>query len=313
MKKTKVYLTFDIETITSRFSRNLDFQTTVLLGALTIAHELKKRNLNAVFFISMSPKFEGVDIEEYYDNLRMLINILKNFENIELAPHIHAFGIPMKFSTSSDSFDNYSAEQCIELLEFAKSFFGQCGVDVKSFRAGGFKICDQYYDVLSKSGYIASSTLDKLEKPVIDLVNSVRNPNSPRLENSGVTEYPVTSVWIRSIKRKSVLINLSPDFLTLSSVKGAFSDLNYINMNFHSFSMYSNRLIRENHKGLVIKNIQYLLFEKIIGVIGSSLGLKMYKAETVFHTELLVWLDHFTSDQFYTLFMGRNVERNVEG
>ena len=51
MKKTKVYLTFDIETITSRFSRNLDFQTTVLLGALTIAHELKKRNLNAVFLL----------------------------------------------------------------------------------------------------------------------------------------------------------------------------------------------------------------------------------------------------------------------
>lgn len=305
MKKTKVYLTFDIETITSRFSRNLDFQTTVLLGAITIAHELKKRNLNAIFFISMSPKFEGVDIEEYYDNLRMLINVLKHFENIELAPHIHAFGIPMNFATSSDSFDSYSAEQCTELLEFAKSFFGQCGVDVKSFRAGGFKICDQYYDVLSKSGYIASSTLEKREKPVIDLVNNVCNPNSPRYENSGIMEYPVTSVLIRSIKRRSELINLSPDFLTLRSVQGAFSDLNYINMNFHSFSMYSNRLIRENHKGLVIKNIQYLLFEKIIGVIGSRFGLRVYKAETVFHAELLVWLDYFGSDEFHTLFMGK--------
>ena len=51
--------------------------------------------------------------------------------------------------------------------------------------------------------------------------------------------------------------------------------------------------------------IQYLLFEKIIGVIGSRLGLRVYKAETVFHAELLVWLDYFASDEFHTLFMGK--------
>ena len=303
MKQKKVYLTFDIETVTTRFSKNLDFNSTVLLGALTIAQELKIRGLNGIFFISMSPKSAEANVKTYHAQLQGLIHLLKSFDNIELAPHIHACGLPMEFSTSSDQFGSYSYDQRVELLSYAKEFFSQCGVKVKTFRAGGFINGENYYHALHASGYKASSTLEKLAPPVIDMLQSVLSPNHPRLENPGIMEYPVTSVWLRSIKRKYELINLSPDFLTLESVKHSIQELDYINVNFHSFSMYSNRLIRENHHNLYSKNLQYLLAEKIIQFFGSFVGIKIIKEQTVFRRELSVWLDFFSHDKFTTLFM----------
>ena len=59
-------------------------------------------------------------------------------------------------------------------------------------------------------------------------------------------------------------MNLSPDFFKLSSVEVYLRELNYVNINFHSFSIYLNRLIRENLDGLFRKNISFLLFENTL-------------------------------------------------
>jgi hypothetical protein len=210
--------------------------------------------LKATFFVSLSPKMHEYSFEFYEYYLDLFFNSLKGFENIKIAPHIHGRNLPMDFSTKEDRFDKYNDEQQIALLNWAKKYFKKHGLEPNTFRSGGYFHTENYYENLSRANFSKSSLLFRQTKPTIDLVNKEVNISSPYVVKS-ITEYPVTSVKIRSIKRKIEVINLSPEFLTLESVKPYLEKLPYINMVFHSFSLQTPKLIREayNDKNMLGK------------------------------------------------------------
>ena len=61
----KVFISFDIETVVSKFSKNFDYKVTILQGALEIAKLLEEKKIKATFFISLSPKAKNKDIYKY--------------------------------------------------------------------------------------------------------------------------------------------------------------------------------------------------------------------------------------------------------
>ncbi len=300
----KIYLTFDIETIVSGISRNTNCLAGVYLSSMFIAEELRKRSLKATFFISLSSKQNKINQSEYSDFLIWLIQSLKAYENIKLEPHIHALNLPVKFSCKYDAFNKYNFEEQLELLLYAKDFFKKQDIDVCSFRPGGFQLNDSYYLSLHEAGYFNSSLLNKKETSNIDLIEDKFFETPPFLCNDGIKEYPVTSVKIRSIKRKVEILNLSPDFFTLESVKKYLLQLNYININFHSFSVFLNRLIRENHKNLIGNNLRFLFFENVVSKFLKSFSIDTINKKTVISKEFIKWIDFINENKFETFFIG---------
>ena len=57
-------------------------------------------------------------------------------ENIKIEPHIHAFNLPMNFSTNEDKFSSYSHKEQTDLLMWAKEFFANLGVNSRSKERG---------------------------------------------------------------------------------------------------------------------------------------------------------------------------------
>jgi hypothetical protein len=301
--KKEVYLTFDIEIVTAKFSKNSNYLSALFIAPLLIAKLLKDRNLKATFFVSLSPKMHEYSFEFYEYYLDLLFNSIKGFENIKIAPHIHGRNLPMNFSTKEDRFDKYNDEQQIALLNWAKQYFKKYGIEANTFRSGGYFHTENYYENLSKSNFNRSSLLFRQNKPNIDLVNKEVNISNPYTINS-ITEYPVTSVKIKSIKRKVEIINLSPEFLTLESVKPYLEKLPYINMVFHSFSLQTPKLIRENHSNLIWENLKYILFERTLNIILNSLNIYPIYKNTILKKELVKYLNYFkeNNDIFETKF-----------
>ena len=297
-----IFLSFDIETIVSPRSKNLNYRTTVTLGALKIAQMLSDRNLKGTFFISLSPKDESIDINEYLREVRYLVLSLKQYPNIDIQPHLHALNLPVSFECKSDHFSDYSREQQVELLVWAKQFFEELGVKVTGFRPGGFKSGVSYYKALKEAGYRFSSIVMNDCDADIDLVENKQNkiPQLHRFEE--IIEHRVSTVLVNSIKPGVVeKINLSPDFFRLSSVQDSFNNLDSLNVNFHSFSMFSNRLARENHHNQLRNNIRYYFFEKPITRLVKLFGLEVYSTDTIFSKELEVWLEEFKKEKYQTL------------
>lgn len=304
-KERSVYLTFDIETIVSRLSRTSSYFGNVYAGAMYMAHELKKRNQNATFFISLSPKQPEVAYKAYEDCLDLLINSLRAYDNIRLAPHLHAFNLPVSFPTASDSFSDYSLEQQVEMLAWAKDFFAQRGISTDWFRPGGYKINESYYEALEKTGYTVSSILERDKTPTINLSSGELNPNEIYDVSDGLREYPVTSLLIKSIKLgKEELVNLSPDFFTIESMSPYLEKLDYINVNYHSFSVFSNRLLRENHAGQFWKNLKFLTLERTVMRALSKMDFELINRHTTLRNELVSWLDWFEEKNYITKFLG---------
>lgn len=302
MNKKKVLISFDIETVVSKFSKNLDFRVTILQGALEIARTLEEKKLKSTFFISLSPKDKEKDIYEYLSEVRLLVKCLKNFEFVDIQPHLHALNIPVSFNCDSDDFSNYSLNQQVELLKWAKSFFSELGVNVSGFRPGGFKKGKLYYEALKLSGYTFSSTLNQRDPDIDFLPKQVYNHNLYS-NIDGIKEFNVSSVRVNSIKPGVIeIINLSPDFLSFSSIESYINQLDNININFHSFSMYSNRLARENHANQLINNVKYIFLQKPMQSICNMLGMRCYIEETIFRKELENWLCEFQKPQYETLF-----------
>ncbi len=300
----KIYLTFDIETIVSGISRNEDYLLGVYLSSMFMAEELRKRELKATFFVSLSSKQKNINQDEYTEFVKWLIFSLKPYDNIKIEPHIHAYNLPLSFECKYDEFDKYNHTEQLELLTYAKSFLEQEGVHASSFRPGGFSANDSYYVALKDAGYKNSSILQRDKDVNINLTNGkIIQGNVYSLKN-GIVEYPVTSVKIKSIKGSEEVINLSPDFLRLSSVEKYIRELEYININFHSFSIYLNRLIRENHKGLIWKNIKFLLFENVLKSILKFTNVRTYNKNTIMSKELLRWLDFIKKNKYNTYFIG---------
>lgn len=301
----KVYLTIDIETIVARFSRNSDYQAGVYWGALFLAEELRKRELKGTFFISLSSKQKKISNEDYSEMLDRLVFHLKSYPNIKLAPHIHAYGLPVSFNCASDKFKDYNDIQQKELLLFAKERFRSWGIDTDCFRPGGFSTSKDYYRVLEETGFRYSSIMERGCKPVIDMGAGGLSPNRVYLPEGNVTEYPITSVRIKSIKGRYELLNLSPDFFTLESVRDYLEKLEYICVNFHSFSVFLNRNVRENHSGQWMNNLRFVFGERPLSCFASFFNLRVYNDQTIMRQELLKWLDYFCDcSKFYTCFIG---------
>jgi len=303
--RKKVYLTFDIETVVTGFSYNPTYYASVLLGGLYIAEELKKRNQNGTFFISLSQKAKDIKYKDYVECLDILINSLKSYKNIRIEPHIHAFDLPTNFECKNDKFSAYEFNKQIELLKWAKDFFMNRGIEVSVFRPGGYNINDSYYDALHSAGYKMSSVLLKDERPSINILTNEVFQLAPIVKNNGVVEYPVTSVLIKSIKGgRTELLNLSPDFFTIDSINKYLNKLDVINVNFHSFSVFLNRMARENHKNQFLNNLSFLFVERLVNKVLKRSHIETINTNTIFRKEFIKWLDYFASEDCETFFLG---------
>lgn len=300
----KIYLTFDIETIVSGISRSENYLAGVYLASMYIAEELFKRDLKGTFFISLSSKQVNIDQKEYFECVKWLIHSLSFYKNIKIEPHIHAYNLPVSFDCKEDAFNKYNQIQQTELLTFAKDFFNNEGIYVESFRPGGFSANDSYYKSLFDAGYKNSSILEKNNKVNIDMMSGEVFQGKIYKSQFDIIEYPVTSVKIKSIKNKIEILNLSPDFFKLSTVEKYLRELNYININFHSFSIYLNRLIRENHNGLFLKNFKFLFFENILNKLLSPTNIQTINTNTVISKEFIKWLDFIKTENYKTFFIG---------
>jgi hypothetical protein len=299
----KIYLTFDIEPIVSRLSFNPTVYNNVVLGGLRIANDLKERGLKGTFYISLSKKSKSINSKEYYDGLDILLTALKGYPNISVQPHLHGFNLPVSFNTPKDQFETYNLEEQVELLSWAKDFLGSYGYEVNSFRPGSYSKNFHYYTALERAGYKISSTLIR-EKPSIDLNKKVILENQNIFKEGNIIEYPVTALKIKNIRGKEEIVNLSPDFFTLESIKFIFEKLDYLNINYHSFSVFANRLARENHKNMLSNNIFYYAFEKPVNWFFSKFEWEIVNKKTIFSNELGVWLDHIVENSYSTYFIG---------
>ncbi|GAA6133764.1 hypothetical protein NBRC116188_05530 [Oceaniserpentilla sp. 4NH20-0058] len=303
METKPVYLSFDIEVVVSKRSKNTESIITVVAGAMEIARLLEDRKLKGTFFVSLSSKDKSIDRDEYLSRVKFLIKSLSQFQHIEIQPHLHCHNLPMSFVSESDNFNDYTSQQQLQMLTWAKDVMAECGVSVTGFRAGGYKTDAKYYDVLKQAGYKYSSTLDQTLVPDIDLITGNCDRKPVVKEIDGIKEVNVTSVKVKSIKPGvTEVVNLSPDFFTIESVQPYFKALDFINVNFHSFSMLSNRLARENHKNQFSLNLRYMLLEKPFNQIARKLDLHTYQLNTVFAKELIKWLDEFQSSEYKTCF-----------
>lgn len=299
-----VYLTFDIETIVSGLSKSDNYIAGVYLGSMYIAEQLRIRNQKGTFFISLSSKQSAINQGKYLDCIKWLVQSLESYDNIRIAPHLHAYRLPMQFPCTTDDFGSYSESQQIDMLGYSREFFHELGIDCDSFRPGGFKRNEHYYNALKKAGFKYSSTLIKDNVATVDLINNKHQNLQPYYSSNGIKEYPVTSVRLKSIKGKIELVNLSPDFMSISSVAEQLMPLEYINVNFHSFSVYLNRLTRENHKGQLCNNIKFLFFEKVLNKILNKTSLQTINTNTIVKNSLVDWLDFFYNHQVKTKFIG---------
>ncbi len=300
----KIYLTFDMETIVSRLSFNPNIYTNLMLGSLYIAKELEKRALKATFFISLAPKTDHVDTQEYIDNAKMLIRALSSYKNIKLQPHIHMKNLPLSFETKSDLFSDYTLTQQVEALIWAKNIFLDCGVsEVDAFRPGSYSANEQYYQALKQAGYKYSSIMVK-ENIHYDMITKEITTQEPYTTKNGILEYPVTSLRFKSIKGKFETINLSPDFFTYESIEEVFEKSNYINVNFHSFSIFTNRFARENHPKQLLNNLKYFFFEKPLIKVLKSLGYEVINHQTLFRQSFDHWLKKLETYNSYTCVIG---------
>lgn len=301
----KVYLTFDIETIVSRLSRSRSYNVNVFQAAMYIAWELRKRDQKGTFYISLSPKMPGINYDAYADCIALLIQSLKSFNNIKLEPHLHVYGLPMTFDTSVDKFSYYNKFQQVELLEWSKGYFEKHDLRVENFRPGGYEVNDTYYEALQSSGFKTSSVLEKKKPAVIDLIERNVLPNKVYEPVNGLMEYPVTSVLMKSIKPGvKEVVNLSPDFFTIDSVVHYMEQLDYLNINFHSFSVFSNRLARENHHGQLANNLRFITFERQLSKTLDFFNMELLNKNSLFRTELLSWLDWLDEKNLKTYFIG---------
>ncbi len=299
MKKT-LRLTYDLETVTTGFSLSADYWHGVLMGALVLARELEKRDLKATFFLALSRKTALIPSKDFNGMLDTLVSSLRGFGNIRLQPHIHAFDLPVGFECKSDFFSDYSEEQQMELLAYAKDFFEKHGLKATAFRPGGYHLTEQYYRVLARSGFAVSSVLDSSLPPHIDLVDGKINVLAPEFKRSGVVEIPVTAVRINSIKHRIETVNLSPDFFALETICEQMEQLESLTINAHSFSMFIPRLMRETHKGQTSYNMKFMMFSRLFNRSLVRNGIfPMYK-DTMAGKENIRWLDYFARQNYET-------------
>ncbi len=300
----KIYLTFDIEPLVNKRSFNPTIYNSMVIGGTFIAKELEKRNLNGTFYISLSRKTSALNRRGYEEGLDLLLRVLSSFKNISVQPHLHAFDLPVGFETKSDLFGDYNFNEQVAMLKWAKEKLTSYGYKVDSFRPGSYSKNDQYYAALEKAGYQYSSVLDTTNHNVnIDFIDKTWRDTKPEAIRD-IIEFPVTSVKLKSIKGKTEVINLSPDFLTIESVAESIEKLNYINVNFHSFSVFTRKFLRENHKNIWFHNARYFLFDKPLNALLKAQNIETIAHNTVLQNEFIKWIEFISKRQYKTYFIG---------
>lgn len=299
-----IYLTFDIENIVTGLGYNPNNVVGMYLGAMYIANILKKNNLKGTFFISMSPKLKEVTYASHVLLLDWLIDSLKNYSNIKLAPHMHVHELPMDFDCKSDLWSDYSFEEQVELLSYAKDFFFKRGIIVDTFRPGGFFSNSDYYHALSMAGYKYSSTLNADMNVSIDMILNQVSSKIPYETKYSISEYPADSVRVKSIKGDIEVLNLSPDFFTIESMDQYFQSMDCLNVNFHSFSVFINRPIRENHRLQLMKNINFIVFERLMIKLLRNLNFEVIDGGTSPRLEFEKWIKYFVDKGYESYFIG---------
>ena len=201
---------------------------------------------------------------------------------------MHCLNLPLDYANKSDYFNDYSRTEQIEILGFGKRFLEDLDILVESFRPGGFKQNDYYYDVLKEVGYRFSSTLSKDIAPNINLVTGEINQTFDTNHN-GIVEFPVTSVYLNSVKGGHEIINLSPDFFEVESVYSEIKRLEKIVLNFHSFSLYHSRPVREVFQNRRKESLKHMIREFIIKKLAHRFQSDIL-TETIYQESLNNWV-----------------------
>lgn len=285
------YNTVDIEITDHRLSYSENLESNILLPYIKLAETFSQQGIKSTFFLSIAPKSRTLDWREYDRCLDLVCRINRaNFaEYIDIQPHMHCLNLPLSFTDKSDYFSDYNKEEQCEILKFGKRYLEDKGLDVRSFRPGGFRQNKHYYAVLKQAGFRYSSTLQPEREASIDLVNG-RTSNSFITEHDGVTEFPVTSVYLKSVKGGYEQINLSPDFFEYTSIADEVNKLDNIVLNFHSFSLYHSRPVRERFKRRRQETFKHLLREFLLKKLARTLQADIY-TNTIYRDSLEGWLE----------------------
>ncbi len=291
-----VYNTVDVEITDHRLSYSENLESNILLPYIKLAETFCQRGIKSTFFLSIAPKSLGLDWREYDRCLDLVCRLNQaNFgEFIDIQPHMHCLNLPLPFTRKSDYFSDYSADEQLEVLRFGKRYLEDKGLEVRAFRPGGFRQNQHYYDVLRQAGYRYSSTLQPEREANINLVEGCIN-NSFVSEHDGITEFPVTSVYLKSVKGGYELINLSPDFFEFASIADEVNRLDNIVLNFHSFSLYHSRPVRERFSRRRVETVKHLLREFVLKKIAKSLQAEIF-TDTIYRDSLERWLDFLQQD-----------------
>lgn len=291
-----LYNTVDVEITDHWLSYSENLETNILLPYIKLAELFCERAIKSTFFVSIAPKSLGIDWSDYDRCLDLVcrLNRAHFSEYIRIQPHMHCLNLPLPFTDKSDYFSDYDAEEQCEILAFGKRYLEDRGLEVDSFRPGGFRKNEHYYEVLERAGYRYSSTLDPEREASIDLVTGAIN-DSFVTEHDGILEFPVTSVHLESVKGGRDLVNLSPDFFIAEAIAGEVRQLRNVVLNFHSFSLFHSRPVRERFPRRRRETLKHLLREFLLKRLARPLGVELLTA-TIYRDSLESWLELLRDD-----------------
>ncbi len=286
-----LYNTVDVEITDHWLSYSENLESNILLPYLRLAELFCEREIKTTFFVSIAPKSLGIDWADYDRCLDLVcrLNRAHFSEYIRLQPHMHCLNLPLPFTDKSDFFSDYDADQQRQILAFGKRYLEDRGIAVDSFRPGGFRKNQHYYEVLEQAGYRYSSTLDPEREASIDLVTGTIN-DSFVTEHGGILEFPVTSVHLESVKGGLDLVNLSPDFFAPEAIADEVRQLRDVVLNFHSFSLCHSRPVRERFPHRRRETLKHLLREFLLKRLARPLGVELLTT-TIYRDALEGWLE----------------------
>lgn len=287
-----LYFTVDVEITDHRLSYSENLDTQLTLPYFELAERFCEADVKATFYLSIAPKALGIDWNDYLRCLKRILRYNRNefASHIRIQPHLHCLNLPFDYCKGSDFFSDYTPEQQVEMLKLGRQICEDGGVEVTSFRPGGFKNSDDYYAALAEAGFAISSTMRLDRNPAIDLKSGAIDREHGVFEAAhGVIEYPVTSVHLHSVKGRDETINLSPDFFELASVGQQMRQLDYINLNFHSFSWYHGRPVRERFPNMRKETIKHLIREFVMKKLLKPLDADIV-TDTIYREHFDQWL-----------------------
>ncbi len=285
-----IFFSVDVEITDHRLSYSENLDTNLLLPYVKLAEYLAQNEIKATFYLSIAPKALGISWDDYQRCLKQIIRINQSVysDYIRLQPHLHCLNLPFDYAKGSDFFLDYEPKQQVEMLKFSKHFMEDLGVEVDSFRPGGFKNSPTYYESLEEAGFLYSSTMRKDLKPAMDLVNKRVDKQHGIFKEGGITEYPVTSVFLNSVKGGEDTINLSPDFFEYEAIETYLKQMEFMVVNFHSFSLCHGRPVRELFQSRRKETFKHLVREFVLKKISKPFDVELV-TNTIYERQFYNW------------------------